>query len=55
MEVLIEEAPPRKITWYTDIDGGKGKTEFAKWYTMVNNHDSVYLTPGPKADMLYAI
>ena len=55
LEELFEEAKPRKVVWYVDPAGGQGKTEFGKWFTENNNHEALFLTMGPKADMLYAI
>lgn len=47
------EPDPRKIIWYVDIIGGKGKTSFSKY--MAVKHKACILNSGKSSDVAYAI
>jgi len=51
---LEELACDRKVIFVVDIEGGKGKTWFAKQYSKNNEH-AQYMELGRKADMAYAL
>lgn len=52
LDILSTTPHPRKIYWYCDLEGGKGKTEIAKWLAI--NRGAVVLG-GKGADMKDAI
>lgn len=53
LKKLDEKPDHRKIIWYFDKEGGKGKTDICKWLC-VNRDDCLY-TGGKANDMKYAI
>lgn len=50
---LCGPVPKRKIVWYTDFQGGAGKTEFTKY--MIVKHAACGLNNAKTADIAYAI
>jgi len=53
LETLLAEPDPRKIIWYWDEPGEKGKTAFAHY--MVHHHGALLLEDGEKKDIAYKI
>jgi len=49
---LTETPDPRKIMWYTDIEGNQGKTWFSKY--LITNSSAVVYGNGKSADIKYA-
>nr|QTE03449.1 MAG: replication protein [Acanthis flammea CRESS-DNA-virus sp.] len=50
---LLQLPDRRKVIWYTDLLGGKGKSEFAKY--MEQTHAAVLFSNGKFADMAYIL
>ena len=48
---MVGTPDPRKIIWYVDEEGGKGKTFMSRF--LVSNHQAVVLG-GKEKDMFYA-
>lgn len=48
---LIQEPDPRKIIWYVDINGGKGKSSFAKYMNI--KEGAIVIRNGKTADIAY--
>lgn len=46
---LKSEPDPRKITWFFDTVGGKGKTRFCKY--IMQNYEAMYFTGGKNTDI----
>jgi len=51
IEIIKQEPDHRKIFWFYDEIGGKGKTNMAKY--LVDNHDACYLNCGGAGDIAY--
>lgn len=50
--IINEEPDPRKIYWYIDKEGGKGKSELCRYLCL--EHDAILLA-GKSGDMKYGI
>lgn len=55
MNILKEKPDKRKIYWYVDKIGGKGKTTFSKWLILKNKKNNTYLTSSKCSDIKYSI
>lgn len=53
LEELLKEPNDRKIIWFYDIEGNKGKTAFAKY--MAIKHNALILNNGKFNDLAYAV
>lgn len=53
LDLIKNDPDERKIHWYWDIEGAKGKTTLAR-HICLNNKDAIYIG-GKAADMKYAI
>lgn len=52
VNIIVQDPDPRKIHWFVDEIGGKGKSELCRYLCM--KHDAILLT-GKGADMKYGI
>jgi len=53
---FLEDTPPdgRTIHFVVDLVGNKGKTHFSEYYRQKHSEDTIVVSPGPKADMVYS-
>lgn len=51
---LLQDADDRKVVFYVDEEGGKGKSWFQRWF-LTNNGNSQVLPLGKRDDVAYAV
>lgn len=54
MEILADEPHERRVHWFVDVAGGRGKTTFAKHLCLTRPDEVIYLS-GKSADCKYAV
>lgn len=53
IELIKKEPDPRKIHWYYDEEGGKGKTTLSKY--LIYNYNASYVRNAKTADIAYSL
>lgn len=52
--ILDGPVDPREIIFVVDTKGNMGKTTFSEWYRQKHPEDTIVVSPGQKADMVYS-